>query len=167
VDRENDNQEVTRAPTREDLVRLARLLNDAGARYIIIGGMAMIELGLRRTTMDVDLLIDDSEENVKRVCDVLVALLVDKAASEVEPGDVRQYTVVRVNDEITVDLMGKACGIDFAAAQAGIQKVDMDGISIPFASPELLLKMKQTPREKDALDRAFLQRLLEQKNNSR
>lgn len=166
MDRANDNQEVTRAPTREDLVRLAQLLNDAGAQYIIVGGMALIELGLRRTTMDVDLLIDDSEENVKRVCDVLVALLVDKAASEVEPGDVRHYTVVRVNDEITVDLMGKACGIDFAAAQAGIREVDMDGVLIPFASPELLLKMKQTPREKDALDRAFLQRLIEQKKQS-
>ncbi len=39
----------TRPPTRDDLIHIARRLNATGARYLIIGGMAMIEHGLYRT----------------------------------------------------------------------------------------------------------------------
>jgi hypothetical protein len=35
------------------------------------------------------------------------------------------------------------------------------GVSIPFASPKLLWKTKQTYREKDAVDRIFPRKLLE------
>jgi hypothetical protein len=33
-------------------------------------------------------------------------------------------------------------------------------VKIPFASPELLLRLKQTHRDKDAMDRAYLRELL-------
>ena len=36
-------------------------------------------------------------------------------------------------------------------------------VMIPFASARLLMRLKQTHREKDALDRAFLIQLLEHK----
>ena len=42
--------------------------------------------------------------------------------------------------------------------------VTIKGVPIPFASPALLLRMKQTHREKDALDRQFLAELLRGKN---
>ena len=50
--------EATRPPERSDLLRLCAELNRLGARYIIIGGLAMNELGLVRATEDIDLLID-------------------------------------------------------------------------------------------------------------
>jgi hypothetical protein len=36
----------------------------------------------------------------------------------------------------------------------------VDGVPIPFAGAELMLKMKQSPREKDSIDRRFLQQLI-------
>jgi len=42
-----------------------------------------------------------------------------------------------------------------------IRPVVEDGVTIPFASPILLWKTKQTFREKDQIDRLFLRRLLE------
>jgi hypothetical protein len=36
-------------------------------------------------------------------------------------------------------------------------------VTIPFASPTLLWKTKQTYREKDAVDRSFLRKLLEER----
>ena len=48
-----------------------------------------------------------------------------------------------------------------AAARTMITPVVVDGVTIPFASPTLLWKTKQTYREKDAIDRSFLRRLLE------
>ena len=61
---------------------------------------------------------------------------------------------------VTVDLMAKACGHDYAAARQMVTEIEIGGVMIPFASPTLLWKTKQTFREKDALDRIFLQQLL-------
>ncbi len=48
----------SRPPTLEDLVALCRRLNEEGARYVIVGGMAIIQLGLVRATEDIDLLVE-------------------------------------------------------------------------------------------------------------
>ncbi len=53
-----------REPQFADLVRICRALNDAGARYVLIGGFAVIAHGGARTTKDIDLLIDASAVNV-------------------------------------------------------------------------------------------------------
>jgi hypothetical protein len=74
-----------------------------------------------------------------------------------KPGDIAQWTVIRVGDEIVVDLMRSACGVDYAAAREGIQTHVIDGVEIPFASAELLWRMKKsTHREKDIPDLLFL-----------
>lgn len=57
--------------------------------------------------------------------------------------------VIRVCDKITVNLMAKACGYDYAASEALVTPVIVDGIVIPFASPTLRWKTKQTFRERD------------------
>ena len=155
---ENEHNESVRPPTREDLAKICGDLNKAGAKYIVLGGMALIELGLGRATMDIDLLVDASPENIRRVREALSSLQ-DGASLEVKDSDVAEYNVVRINDEITIDLMGKACGIDYDTASSQIAWRELDGVMIPFASVELLWKTKQTYREKDALDRSFLRRL--------
>jgi hypothetical protein len=68
--------------------------------------------------------------------------------------------LVRVNDDITVDLMTEACGVRFEDAMSGIETEVIDGVPIPFASAKLMLKMKQSPSEKDSIDRDFLQKLI-------
>jgi hypothetical protein len=87
--------------------------------------------------------------------------LPDGAAKELRPGEVAEYVVIRVCDEITVDLMSKACGHDYESAKESISPVVVDGVTIPFASPVLLWKTKQTFREKDQIDKIFLRKLLE------
>jgi hypothetical protein len=63
--------EATRPPERSDLLRLCAELNRIRAKYIVIGGLAMNELGLVRVTEDVDLLIEASPENQQRVREAL------------------------------------------------------------------------------------------------
>ena len=104
-----------REPQIADLVRICRALNEAGARYLLIGGFAVIAHGGSRTTKDIDLLIDASTDNVVRVKRAL-RVLEDHAADAVAETDVAQYTVVRVADEIVVDLMALACGVDYSEA---------------------------------------------------
>jgi hypothetical protein len=54
--------ERTRPPQKNDLVKLCEELNRLAATYIVIGGLAMNNLGLVRTTEGVDFLIDPSYE---------------------------------------------------------------------------------------------------------
>ncbi len=150
-----------RPPTLEDLVSLCRELNSRGALYLVVGGFAIRAAGYDRATMDVDLLVDSSLENEARVVAAL-ATLPDQAILEMQPGEVAEYTVVRVGDEIVVDLMASACGIHYAEAADHIDYHEVDGTRIPFASPLLLWRMKATThREKDIPDLYFLRRLLE------
>jgi hypothetical protein len=156
----------SRAPELEDLVSLCRALNAEGARYVLIGGFAVLLHGLVRTTKDVDLLVDSSDENVRAVKRAL-GTLPDNAASQVADDDVRSYTVVRVADEIVVDLLGQACGIDYAAAlEAGIEHRELMGVRIPLATKELLVRMKDTVRESDRADVRFLKLLIEEERRS-
>ena len=148
-----------REPTLEDLVKLCRALNDAGANYLVVGGFAIRAAGFIRSTMDVDLVIETSVENERRVIQAL-QVLPDRAVRELNPGEVAQYGVVRVADEIMVDLMKSGCGVDYGDAIQDAVYKDIDGVRIPFASPKTLWRMKQTAREKDIPDRLFLRRLL-------
>ena len=64
-----------------------------------------------------------------------------------------------------VDLMLETAGFSFTEAEGEIEYHEIEGVSIPFASARLLLKMKQTEREKDALDRMFLEQKVARKEN--
>jgi hypothetical protein len=140
-------------------VALCRGLNAAEARYVVVGGMAIIQAGFTRTTEDIDLIVDASPDNVARLR-VALMTLPDGAIREMADSDLDSYVVVRVADEIVVDLMKSACGVEYEEARHLVNPVTIDGVSIPFASPELLWKTKRTAREKDGPDRAFLTRIL-------
>ena len=159
MEESTDDQGRTRPPLTRDLVSICRELNARDAKYIVVGGMAVNIHGLIRNTEDIDLLIECDLENEAKVIDA-IATLPDRAALELKPGEISEYIVVRVCDEITVDLMAKACGHDFRQACSMITPVVVDGVTIPFASPALLWKTKQTHREKDAWDCSFLEKLL-------
>lgn len=159
----DENELTPRLPEMEDLVAVCRRLNELGARYIVIGGFAIIASGLARTTGDVDLLMDTGSENEARVFKAL-EVLHDKAVLELEPGDVAKYTVVRIADEITVDLMKSACGVEYEEAASEVIIREIRGTKIPFASPRLLWRLKApTGREKDMQDLAFLRQYFGQR----
>jgi hypothetical protein len=150
--------EATRPPERSDLLRLCAELNRLGAKYIIIGGLAMNELGLVRVTEDIDLLIDGSIENQRLVRQAL-RILPERAIDELGPQeDLRDWVVVRVNDEITVDLMTAACGVTFSEAKDAFVLRAIGGLEIPFASRDLMIQLKQGNREKDRIDLEYLLR---------
>lgn len=154
------NADECREPTLEDVVALCRALNEASARYIVVGGFAVRAAGYSRSTMDIDLLVETGAANEQKVIQGLMSLP-DQAVREIKPGEVEEYGVVRVADEILVDLMKSGCGVDYAEAIKDAVIREVNGVRIPFASPRTLWRMKQTHREKDIPDRLFLRQLLE------
>ena len=95
-------------------------------------------------------------ENEAKVFSAL-STLPDNAVRELQPGELQKYNVIRVGDEILVDLMRSAGGIDYEELAKDVVTREIDGVPIPFASPRLLWRMKAvTHREKDAADLVFL-----------
>ena len=149
---------ISRPPTETDLVNLCRELNRRDAKYVVVGGLAIIAAGLPRTTADVDLLVAADLENEAKVFSGL-STLPDNAVRELQPGELQLYNVIRVGDEILVDLMRSAGGIEYAEAAKEVVIRELGGVPIPFASPRLLWRMKViTHRAKDAGDLVFLRR---------
>lgn len=136
----------------------------SGALYLIVTGVAVNQQGFLRATENIDLLLEDSRQNQAKVLNAL-EILPDKAVLQVEKSDLEQYTVVRVADEVVVDLMLSTCGIKYSEAVKEIEFKEIRGVRIPFASAKLWLRMKQIYREKDIADRMFLQRKLEDNNS--
>ncbi len=160
MDHKPDGLEV-RPPTLDDLRRICRSLDAAGARYVLIGGFAVILHGGERTTKDIDLLVDAAPANVERLKRAL-SILEDNAAAEIGAGDLEKYTVVRVADEVMVDLLASACGVTWAQASPRAERRDLGGVSLILADRETLISTKQTIRPSDAADRAFLEALRDQ-----
>ena len=156
-----DDGTYSREPQLDDLARLGRALNAHQVRYVLIGGFAVIAHGGARTTKDIDLLIDPTPQNVARVRDAL-QILEDKAVNDVRDDDVARYSVVRVADEVVVDLLAAACGVEYEEARRDAITLDFAGVPIPVASPHTLLRTKNTIRPSDAADRQFLQALIDE-----
>jgi hypothetical protein len=150
------NELEPRQPTLEDVRDLCRELNQRGAKYVVIGGFALRAVNYLRSTMDVDLIVAADTENEAKVYAAL-STLPDHAARELQQGELQLHGVIRVADEIVVDLMRSAGGIEYAEAAKDVVVREVDGVPIPFASPRLLWRMKATThREKDAGDLVFL-----------
>jgi hypothetical protein len=155
------DEALTRDPDFNDIASICRDLNAVGAKYVLVGGFAIILHGYPRFTSDVDLLIEVGEENETKVLGSLSAMP-EHAASQVKPGEVAQYGVVRIGDDIMVDLMKSGCGVTYADAIKDAVIKDVQGVPVPVASQKTLWRMKQTVREKDIPDKIFLRQWAEE-----
>lgn len=158
-----ESPSLTRPPEEDDLVKLARELNRLGVRYVVIGGVAINRLGSNRATEDINLLIAKDLANQALVKEAL-RILPHQSINELGDEDIAQWVVVRVSDDILVDIMTEACGVSFEEASNGIEIELVQNEPIPFASPQLMLKLKRGGREKDAIDRGFIHYVIEQRN---
>jgi hypothetical protein len=143
------------APPVHPLLRVCSLLNASGANYLVIGAQACILHGLVRTTEDVDILIEESEQNCRRVIDGL-ARLEDGAANELGPRDLIENVVVKIADEVEVDVSTRAWTVTYRDAITRALETTIDGVRIPYLSLDKLVESKDTYREQDQIDRARL-----------
>jgi hypothetical protein len=163
MDGKNGLDQYSRIPTINDLVTLCKNLNKHDVKYVIIGGFAIIRYGYIRATGDIDLLVENTRENLERIRKAL-SYLPDGEAYKIADDDLDQYRVVRVSGEITVDLLGKACDVTYSSVKDYIQIDEIENVKIPYLKPELLVRTKMGGRPKDVQDRNFLERMLKQKD---
>lgn len=152
----------SKTPSLAALLRICKLLNQHEAQYLIAGGYACIIHGLVRTTEDVDLLIAESPENYARVIAAL-SELEDHAARELTLQDFEDNVVVKVADEIEVDVSRRAWKVSYAEAAPRARTVELEGVRVPYLSLSDLIASKETYRERDRADLALLRQLAAEK----
>ena len=151
--------ELTRPATLDDLKTLVRSLNEQGVDYFLIGGYALFAHGYHRATTDIDLLVPVTIESGEKVRRALM-VLPDGVAKDLDPAWFEEGENIRVADEFVVDIMLNACGETYETLLHYAETLDFDGIPVRTINLEGLLLTKRTLREKDAADRAVLERAL-------
>jgi hypothetical protein len=133
------------------LLRVCSLLNKHGAQYLIVGARACWLHGYVRATMDVDILVPEDLEN--HAC-IIAALseLEDHAAAELTPQDLAENVVVKIADEVEVDVSTRAWRVSYADAIRTSLKTTIEGIEVPYLDLQTLIKSKSTERDQDKVD---------------
>jgi len=140
------------------LVHVCRLLNSKNAEYLVVGAWAMILNSVVRATEDVDILIAENRENYRKVIDAL-SCLADGAARELAPGDFEENIVIKIADEVEVDVSTRAWTVTYAEAAPNAIRTEVDGVTIPYLALPDLIRSKQTHRDQDRVDVELLRRL--------
>lgn len=143
--------------------RVCALLQRHGARYILVGAQAAILHGYVRDTADVDLLIPEDLTNHARVIAAL-SELEDHAAAELTPQDFIENVVVKIADEVEVDVSTRAWTIAYEAAAPHAKRAIVEGIEIIYADLPTLIASKETYREQDRVDVVHLRELLRRRS---
>jgi len=144
------------------LLRVCSLLNKHKARYLIVGARACWLHGYVRATMDVDILIPEDLENHARIIAAL-AELEDHAAAELTPQDFVENIVVKIADEVEVDVSTRAWKVTYDNAIARSLKTSIQGVEVPYLDLQTLIESKRTEPDQDKIDVQRLRRIEERK----
>lgn len=144
----------------ERLISVCRLLNAAGVRYVVVGGFALALHGVVRATKDVDILIESTLENADRALQALGQLPFG-IARDLDPKEVVAKPITIIGDDPRVDLLTLAWSVRYPDAAPHVRKVEIEGVEIPFADLDTLIRSKKTDRLQDRADVESLERIKE------
>jgi hypothetical protein len=130
----------------------------AKARYVLVGASAMQLWGTTRATRDVDILIEPTVANARRVLRALGTLGFG-FAKELLAEEVASRPVTIVGDSPNVDILTIAWSVRYADAKHDAVTFEVEGVRIPTASVEHLIASKRTGRLQDAADIEVLEEI--------
>ena len=144
--------------------KLLGLLADANVKFVLVGGLAVTLQGYVRFTEDVDMLIDSSRDNVRR----LLAALKHYGEGFARELSIDDFTdeegAIRIVEEVEqcqLDLFTRMSGRTYDDVIQDADEFVLDGREIRFASKKSLISWKEhSVREKDRLDALALRELL-------
>ncbi len=139
-----------------------KALQTEGVRYKVVGGVALNLLGLTRATQDLDIFVDSSEENVKRLRAALSSVFDDPDIEEITAEDLNgPYPAIQYvppDGDFHIDILCRL-GEMFAFADIEVDQRLIEGVTVPVATARMLYRMKKdTVRLQDQADAARLRR---------
>jgi hypothetical protein len=119
--------------------------------------------GTTRATRDIDVLIEPTEENVRRILDALVGLGFGYAR-DFSVEEVLKKPITIIGDTPRVDLFTVAWTVHYPEAAEGAESFDLEGVPIPTMSIDHLIASKRTGDLQDAADIAVLETIKRLRN---
>jgi predicted nucleotidyltransferase len=136
-----------------DLKELLDCLNQHKVKYIIVGGYAVMKYTEPRYTKDVDLLIEATKLNSKKVVAALMEFgaPVDNLSPEEFAKEGTMYFMGLAPNR--VDILTRVKGVKFLQAYKNSEPGNLFGVKVKFISKEDLIKTKKAAgRPQDLLD---------------
>lgn len=126
-------------------------------KYLVIGGIAAVLHGVPRATFDLDILIEATPANVKRLLEALQDAGL-ATATLTSTDDVLAHENTVFQDRVRIDVQTKTPGISFEAAWAHWQEMSYDRQTFYVVSREDLITSKRAAgREVDLQDARLLE----------
>lgn len=141
---------------------ILRRLVDAGAEFVLVGGLALGARGVVRGTKDVDVVVAQDGENLKRIAEVAV-----KAGGHVQQGDALLGSAFSIaaaiasGDQVAIETdLGRldvVQGLDGVPSYAELRlratEAEVFGVNVAVCSVEDLRAMKEAAgRSRDIAD---------------
>lgn len=139
--------------TSPDFRELLSLLEKYKVRYLVVGGYAVMKYTEPRFTKDLDLWVSTAKENSKAVYAALKEF--GAPLKSLAPADFTQegYFYQMGNPPFRLDVMMSIPGVTFETAWANRERVQVEGLVIPFISKADLIKAKEAGgRPQDLID---------------
>lgn len=140
----------------EDILRLWKCLHNNEVRYIMIGGFATNLHGYNRATADIDIWVDDTLQNRKK----LRKALKEQGSGDYEPIEtiplIAGWSNFELDGGFVLDIMTNVKGLDDVGFENCFQLAivaEIENIPIRFLHyNHLITSKKATGRTKDLLD---------------
>lgn len=119
-----------------------RSFQEHDVKYLVIGGIASVLHGVPRVTFDLDILIEATADNVKRLLEALLdAGLGTASLTTVE--DLLSNEITVFKDRVRIDVQTSTPGITFAAAWQSRKTVSYQGQEFFILSRRDLIASKR------------------------
>ncbi|MSU21633.1 MAG: hypothetical protein EXS30_09590 [Pedosphaera sp.] len=133
----------------------------SGVDFAVVGGIAVILNGYPRFTLDVDILVDEKIENIRRVLAYLECWGEGWARELKEEDFVPQEGSIRVMEDFEIDIFTRMRGKSLDDFRPRLRYLETSGVRIPYISPQDLIYLKQGSwRDKDKLDVLAMQEII-------
>ena len=139
--------------TSPDFKELLSLMEKHKVRYLVVGGYAVMRYTEPRFTKDLDLWISTDKKNSMAVYAALKEF--GAPLKDLSPADFAKegYFYQMGNPPFRLDVMMSIPGVTFEVAWENREKVQMEGLIIPFISKADLIKAKEASgRDQDLID---------------
>jgi hypothetical protein len=113
-----------------------------GVEYVVIGGIAAVLHGVPRATFDLDVLIEASLENSRRIVEALRAAGFG-TATMITPEELLANEITIFQDRVRLDVQTSTPGLNFAEARSRRVSMEFQGQTFYVLSREDLIASKR------------------------
>lgn len=135
-----------------DFKEFIKLLNKNNVQYLVIGGYAVVYHGYVRSTNDIDIWIDISKENIKRLLKALEEF--GFSSLNLKEEDFSPNQIIQLGyPPSRIDLITTPAGVDFETCYKTKEQATIDNINISIIDLTNLIKTKKASnRTRDLAD---------------